>query len=271
MGHAVDTVAAFSTQAGAGAFPIALAAFPGDTLGVRAFPHTAKAWIHAILYGSNAAGQKLRVVSPLLHDNVTGLTFIPPENPAAFLLPTEAGIELSPVDVITFQGSCGAATTITGGLVNYYENVRGADAHLVRWQDISDNIKYYKSVEVSNGAIAVGAWTDTLITTTENQLHSDKDYAVLGYQVSAACDIVGVKGAFTGNFRNCGPGQAATLDVTEYYINMSENWRKPYIPVFNANDRFAISVSQANHVAIGGGAAEVILIVAELRQRITAG
>jgi hypothetical protein len=271
MGHAVDTVAAFATGAGAQAFPTALAPFPGDSLGVRAFPHTHKAWIHSILYASNAAGQKLRVVSPLLHDNVTGLTFIPPENPAAFLLPTEAGIELSPVDVITFQGSAAAATTITGGLVNYYENVRGADAHLVRWEDIRDNIKYYKSVEVSNSAIAVGAWTDTLITATENQLHSDKDYAVLGYQVSAACDIVGVKGAFTGNFRNCGPGQAATLDVTEYYINMAENWRKPYIPVFNANDRFAIFVSQANHVAIGGGAAEVILIVAELRQRITSG
>src|SRR5260221_14042681 len=115
MGQAVDPAAAVSKGAGAQPFPTPPAAFPGDSLGVRAFPLNSKAWIHAILYGSNAAAQKLRVVSPLLHDNVTGLTFIPPENPAAFLLPTEAGIELSPVDVITFQGPAAAATTMTAG------------------------------------------------------------------------------------------------------------------------------------------------------------
>ena len=32
-------------------------------------------------------------------------------------------------------------------------------------------------------AIAVGAWTDTLITATENQLHANASYAVLGYTV----------------------------------------------------------------------------------------
>jgi len=270
MGRAVDTVLAFSTQAGASAFPTALAATTGDSLGVRAFPQSAKAWIHAVLYGTNAAGQKARIASPLMHDNVTGLTFQPPENPAAFLLPREVGVELSPVDVIAAFGQCGAATTITMGIVNYYENVRGTDAHLLTWADVRDNIKFIKAVEVSNGAIAVGAWTDTLITATENQLHSDNDYAVLGYEVGAACDIVGVKGAFTGNLRNCGPGPASTLDISEYYVTMSERWGKPYIPVFNANDRFAINVSQANHAAIAGGSAEVYLIVAQLARRLTA-
>lgn len=268
MGHAVDTVLAFSTQAGASAFPTLLAAAPGDSLGVRAFPQTSKAWAHSLIY-SAGGGQQFRIQSPLLHDNVSGLTFQPGEVPSLFMLPPEAGIELSPVDVLQLSGACAGATTITAGVVNYYEDVRGADAQLVHWRDIKDNIKYFKSFQVSLGAIAVGAWTDTLITTTDNQLHSDTDYAVLGYQVDPAVDIVGVKGAFTGNMRNCGPGPVQSIDIANYYLRMNEYWDKPYIPVFNANDRFAIYVSAANHAAVAANAASVYLMVAQLRSRIT--
>lgn len=79
MGRAVDTIGAFSTQAGAGAFPQTLAAVPGDSLIVRGVRGESKARIMAFITQSNAAAQKFRVLSPLLHDNVTGLTWIPPE------------------------------------------------------------------------------------------------------------------------------------------------------------------------------------------------
>lgn len=267
MGYAVDTVLAFSTQAGASAFPTALAAVAGDSLVVRGTKGESVGHLEAVLYGSNAAGQKARVVSPLLHDNVTGLTFIPPENPAAFLIPPETSVELKELDTLTAQGSCGAATTITMGLVIAYDDVRGTAADLYRWHDIKPDIARLKSVEVSLNAIAVGAWTDTLITNTENQLHADKSYAVLGYHVSTAVDIVGIKGIATGNFRMCGPGAAQTLDLSGYFVNMSLKDDMPYIPVFQANDRNAFNISAANHAALGGGAAEVLLLVAELKTK----
>jgi hypothetical protein len=265
---AIDTVAVFSTQGAASPFPTALAPAPGDSLAIRNFPLSATAQLEALLY--NAGGnQRIRVVSPNLHDNQTGLTFEPLEAPAAFLLPAPLTINVQANDQLTVQGGIAAAGTIAGALQIYYSQLPGISARLHSWGDISGNIRYIKSVEVDLGAIAVGAWTDTLITVTENQLHANKDYAVLGYQCATALDVVGFKGSATGNLRVCGPGASSTLDITEYFIYMSEENNLPYIPVFNSDDRFAAYVSAFNHVAVGGAAAHVYLILAELINTVT--
>lgn len=268
MGYAVDTVLAFSTQAGAGAFPQALAAAGGDNLTIRSTVAETGASIMAFIVQSNAAGQKFRITSSLLHDNVTGLTFIPPENPGLFLVPSEAAVAVNEQDTLTIQGACSAAYTISAATVVKYDNLRGTAADLYRWGDISPNIKSIKSIEVSNSAIAVGAWTDTVITNTENQLHADRSYAVLGYMPSAACLAVGIKGVATGNLRMCGPGGPVTTDLSDYFVQMSVKHNLPYIPVFQANDRNSVYVSQANGAAIAGGSAEVSLIVAELTTKM---
>jgi hypothetical protein len=145
----------------------------------------------------------------------------------------------------------------------------GITQRLHSWGDLSGNIRYIKSIEVDMGAIAVGVWTDTLITTTENQLHANKDYAVLGYQLATPLTAFGVKGSATGNLRACGPGATSTLDISEYFVIMSQLNQIPYIPVFNSDDRFAFYVSAFNNVAVGGGAAHCYLILAELINTLT--
>jgi hypothetical protein len=77
-------------------------------------------------------------------------------------------------------------------------------------------------------------------------------------------DIVGVKGIATSNLRMCGPGPGTSLDISSYYVYQSEQSNRPYVPVFQANDRGAFFVSCANHAAIGGGSSEVFLLLAEL-------
>lgn len=265
---AIDTVQYFSTQAAASAFPTALAVAPGDPPGIRSFAPTDTANMTALIY-SAGGGQKVRVASPMLHDNVTGLTFQPAEVPSAFLLGDEVGVRLTAVDTLSVYGGIAAAGTITAALVVYYSNLPGVQARLHMWGDISGIIKSIKSVEVDLAAIAVGAWTDTIITATENQLHAHTDYAILGYDVSAAVDVVGVKGQATGNLRVCGPGPTSTLDITEYFVLRSAKMGIPYIPVFNGDDRGAFYVSAANHAALGGGAASVYLILAELSSTVT--
>lgn len=266
MGKAIDTVLAFSTQAAASGFPTALAAAPGDNLVIRSFNRDKRAYLQQIVYSAGGA-QKLRVISPLLHDNVTGLTFQPNEVPSQFMLPPGAAVELAPMDTLTVQGACAAATTITAGLQIYYEDLDGAEARLFSWPDIKGIQKFVKSIEVVSGAVAVGAWTDTAITVTENQLHADEYYAVLGWESNQAVDLIGFKGSATGNLRIAGPGTTETLDVSNYFVYLSERTGRPCIPVFNANDRFAFYVSTANHAAIAGATAEVYPIVVQLTKR----
>jgi hypothetical protein len=268
MGVAIDTVQAFATAGAASPFPTALAPAPGDSLTVRNFATTDTAKMVALIYDAGG-GQKVRVQSPMLHDNVTGITFEPAETPAAFLLGEEIGIRLTPGDTLSVSGGLAAAGTVSAYLVNYYSNLPGASARLHMWGDISGIIKSIKTVEVDLGAIAVGAWTDTLVTATENQLHAHTDYAVLGYDTSAAVDVVGVKGQATSNLRICGPGPTSSLELTDYFIKQSQQRGIPYIPVFNADDRFAFYVSAANRAALGGGAVHVYLELAELAQNVT--
>lgn len=266
-GRAVDTVLCFSTQAGASAFPTALAATTGDSLTVRGTVGESKAHLMAFIAASDAAGNKFQIKSPLLHDNATGLTWKMPETPAVFAVPEYSAVELNEQDTLAVNGQSGGATTITAALVIAYDDLRGTDADLYRWSDIRSDIKALKSVEVQLGAIAVGAWTDTLITATEDQLHADKSYAVLGYTVSPALTVVGIKGVATGNLRMCGPGFAQTLEIADYFIAMSENHQMPYIPVFQANDRKAFNISAANVAAVAAQGATVSLQVAELKTK----
>jgi hypothetical protein len=266
-GRAVDTVGVFSTQAGAAAFPTALPAVPGDSLTVRGTVGESKAHLMAFIAAADAAGNKFRITSPLLHDNVTGLTWKMPENPAIFAVPEYASVELNEQDTLAVFGQSGGATTITGALVIAYDDLRGTDADLYRWHDISGDIKHIKAVEIDLNAIAVGAWTDTPLTTTEDQLHADRSYAVLGYTVSPALTVVGIKGVATGNLRMCGPGFAQTVSLSDYFVEMAEYHDRPYIPVFQANDRKAVNVSALNTAAVAGAAATVSLIVAELKTK----
>lgn len=266
-GKAVDTVLCFSTQAGVSAFPTPLAAATGDSLITRGTVGESKAHLMSFITKSDAAGNEFRITSPLLHDNVTGITMFPNENPSLFNVPSEASVELNEQDTLNVQGQCGAATTITAGLVIYYDDIRGTDADLYQWSDIRDDIKFIKSVQVGNLAVAVGAWTDTPITNTENQLHADRSYAVLGYLSNPAPAIIGVKGIATGNLRMCGPGASQSTDLSDFFVQMSLKHGLPYIPVFQANDRNSFYVSMADSVARAANAVNVSLIIAELKTK----
>ncbi len=265
---AIDTVAFFATEAAAAAFPTALAAAPGDSLSIRNFPSGQTATLNSIIYNAGG-GQKFRIVSANMHDNQTGLTFEPLETPAQWMLPQDAAVTMFANDTPSLYGGIAAAGTIAGALQMYYSQLPGIAARLHSWGDIAGNVRYYKSVEVDLAAVAVGAWTDTLITATENQLHANKDYAVLGYECSAAVDVVGVKGSATGNLRVCGPGATSTLDISEYFVFMAERQKTPYIPVFNSDDRNAFYVSAFNHAAIAAAGASVYLVLAELINTVT--
>lgn len=268
MGVAIDTVLAFSTQGAASPFPTALAATPGDSLQVRSFNAPATAYLDNVVY-SAGGGQRLRIKSPMMHDNVTGITFEPAEVPSMHLFPREANLSVVSGDVLTVQGGIAAAGTIVAGLQFYYTNLNGQSARLFNWSDIRGNIKNLKTVEVDLAAVAVGAWTDTVINATEDQLHAHSDYALFGWSPNTNIDLLGVKGQETGNLRICGPGNTQTLDVTEYFVALSEQEGTPHIPVFNADNKSGFYVSAAHHAAVGAGTEHVYLILAELTNRLS--
>lgn len=263
MGYAIDTIAAIATN------PSALAvATPatGDSGTVRNFAQTDKALLLE-MFRQGATEGLVRVRSPLLHDFVRGIMFTPSETPTALLLPRRLNQNLHPQDVLTLEIGGGAAEVDVMGAQIFYSNLPGAMARLHMWSDIQSIIKNVKPVEVDfNTAATAGQWQDTAVTTTENLLHANTDYAVLGYIVDVAVCMFGVKGIDTSNLRVCGPGVTRSEVTSEYFARMSDETGQPTIPVINSANQGSIFASCS---AVATGAAiKGQLILAELAQNL---
>lgn len=260
MGVAYDTVGFGLTNPGA-AF-VAATVVPGDSFTVRAFPvSSAKAFLFRVMRQGVTTGG-IRILSPLFHDNVRGITILSTETPSAFAFPREVRQELRPQDALQVQISGGGAEADAGALGIYYTDLPGASARLYSPSDILPRIKTIKPIEVDFTTVVIGTgWLDTAINATEDNLHANTDYAILGYTVDTACTAIGIKGIDTSNMRVCGPGVTSSLATGDYFWENALRENLPMIPVFNSANKAATFVSA---LAVAAAATKVILNCAEL-------
>lgn len=270
MGLAIDTVGFTRTAGGGGADAAFTASVvsPGDTFTVRNFDQSRRAHLINVIGMFSTAGAQYRVRSPLFHDNVQGIRIIPGETPARVTLPREADQMLRPQDTLIVEQISNAANEVcAGGLVNYYEDLPGVAARLHSWGDISGIIKNIKPLLVvvtPNGT--AGTWQDNVLTTTEDLLKANQDYAVLGYTVDNPACLVGIKGPDTGNLRICGPGDVRTFLTQQYFVELSDYHHLPMIPVINSANKGATFASVQSRLT--ATAINVQLILAELAQNL---
>lgn len=244
MPLAIDTVGLYLTNGTTVAETLTdVSVSSGDSLSVRNFVPPATARLEAVFVDGTSKDQT-RILSPKFHDNVTGITYGPAEQPAQFLMPRVTGQMLTPSDTLVVKTGAAASSSSIVALLNYYSDLPGSAARLHMWGDISGLQKSYKTWEVDvTTSATIGTWEDTLINTTDSQFHAGSDYAILGFQLDTAVACVGVKGQETGNLRICAPGTTDTLDISEYFVTMSDRHGTPHIPVFNADNKGSFYVS----------------------------
>lgn len=264
MGLAIDTVLLDVHNAATTAIGLTNAtAATGDQLAVRSFDPPAYCKLENVYVQGATPPRRFRLLSPRLHDNVTGISFDALESPTEFLLPGYGIQNLYSADTLVPQMDAAGSSDTVAALFNYYSDLKGVAADLRSWDQIKASIVNIKPIEVDVTTNAtIGAWSDTVITTTENQLKADYSYALLGVGESAVVLAVGIKGPATGNMRICAPGASPTLKLSEYFVYMDRQTGTPHIPVFKANDRGATFVSVASNAA--SVATNVFLILAQL-------
>lgn len=257
MGLAQDVIltAATNPSTGANTAPAA-----GDSLTVRNFPPANPAYLEGIVRMGTTAGFA-QVRSPLLHDNVQGIRITPGESPSLFSLPAETQQTVQPQDTFITSVSGGAGEVDLVALLMYYTNLGGAQARFLNPGDLQGNIMYAKplQVAVTTGGTA-GTWGDTVITTSEDLLHANKDYAVLGYTANVAVGIVAIKGIDTANLRVGGPGSTQEFPVSNYFVTMSLRTGRPHIPVFNSANKNSTYVSTTAATASVSAVIELNLV-----------
>lgn len=263
MGLALDTILLDVHNATTNAVGLTNAtAANGDSLGVRYFKNGYAELTNVIMQGTTPP-RRFRLTSPRLHDNVTGISFQTDENPTEFMFPPEWAQPLVANDVLVAQLDAAASSDTVAAMTVFYSDLQGVNANLKTWAEIKPKILSIKPIEVDvTSSATIGQWTDTLITTTENQMKADYNYALLGFMDSAQFCVNGIKGPDTGNLRVCCPSASPTLRLTDYFVFMSNQFSVPYIPVIAANNRFATYISVAANTASVAG--NVFPILAQL-------
>jgi hypothetical protein len=228
-----------------GATVTAMTPLTGDSLTVRNFVPPSTAYIQSFDRFSATAAGVFDVRSPRLHDNVRGIHVASPEAGAAFTIPAYNNQQLFAQDTLIIEDTGGTAYDVVG-LGIYYTNLPGSGARQHAWGDFSGQIAYLDTIEVAVESTAgPAAWTDTVITTTDNLLKANTDYAILGYSVDTAIAFVAVKGADTSNFRIGGPGIVDAYKTSDYFVRHSNLTGRPCIPVINAANKSNTYVSVA--------------------------
>lgn len=235
MGVAIDTVAFYAVNPGAGPTVATLA--PGDSATIRANNPSGSILLDD-LFRQGAAEGYVRVRSPRLHDNVRGIMITPSETPVAAGLPWDIGQPLFPQDTLVVEQSGGTAETDVGAFVVWYSDLAGSEARLHMPGDVLPLVEHFVYVEVDfNTAATAGQWQDTAINTTEDLLKANRDYAVLGYITDVAVNAMGIKGTDTGNYRITGPGVLRSEVTSRWFLWQAEKNNRPYIPVINSANK----------------------------------
>lgn len=265
---AIDTIASYQGTSGSTLAAGTMAT--GDPSAIRNFPDSASAQLLQAFYDDVTSAQPWRVRSPLLHDNVRGIQLFPGATAPEMQLPMQVRQMFEAQDTLTFELSTAATTgKALAALGIYYSQLPGVASRLYGLGDIQGNVDNIKPVTVAigSGANTAGTWLDTVITTTEDLLHANTDYAVLGVTFDQAVACVGVKGADTGNLRVCAPGNVGSKYGSEYFVLLSQMTGLPCIPVINSANKGNTYVSFISSAATGA-AGNIQLILAELSHNL---
>lgn len=246
MGVAIDTVGFVrSVTTTPDIVPATATPATGDSFSVRSFPASSEALLQDIFYTGNGAGDQIRLRSPMFHDNIRGIFFLPNKATEHFAMPPVVAQSLVSQDTFSVEAAVSVASeSVVGSYSVYYKDLKGAAARLYSPGDVMGIIKSIKVVEVNVAQGTVpGVWIDALITEAEDLLHANKDYCVLGYYVDTECACVGIKGTETGNLRICGPGILDSKVTMNYFADKSTRMNLAELPVINSANKGSLYVT----------------------------
>jgi hypothetical protein len=210
----------------------------GDSATVRNFPTPGTAKFLQT-WALGATKGNLRVRSARLHDNVQGIKASFAAAAPNVLLDEHFVQNLYAQDNLTIEIIDAGTETDMLSMLMYYSDLPGTDARLYTWDEIAPRVIDYMGTEVdiTTGGTAGDYGGATAINATFDQFKANQDYAILGYVTDTAMCSVGIRSADFGNLRVGGPGTNAKIETRNWFTRLSDVYRMPCIPVFNAANK----------------------------------
>lgn len=241
MGVAYTLSAGFATNPGA-TITAVTAATP-DTFNVQNFDTSDSAYLEQ-MWAKNATGGIVRIRSPRMHDPNQGIRSQTGATGGYLLLPYGIDQRLYPGDTPTVETSGGGAETDTVYALYSYSNLPGVSARLAAWPEVESRILDVSGTEIDvTTSATAGQWgTAVAINASFDNFKAGSDYAILGYSTSVSVGAVAFQGAETGAQKVGGPGTSDHIQTRDYFVRLSTESGRPFIPIFNANNKAAFNV-----------------------------
>ena len=180
----------------------------------------------------------VRAMSPRMANNNQGIHIDSVVANLAVLIPILASQKLYSQDVLNLgiSGSAVAGDIEGAGFLVYYPDLPGASGNFITKDEMLGRAT---NIMTNRNALVLGAgggYTGAAaLNATENMFKANKDYAILGYNVSAACVAIRMIASDLGNIGIGGPGDPVHKRFTsKFFINLSELTGLPLIPVINS-------------------------------------
>lgn len=266
MPPALQVTRAFKQNITGGAFE-ALAAASGDSLQILAYNQGTRAWILEAWGAASGAAADFDLRSPDLHDNTRGIRVAYQAQPAAGkvqrFLPGVIRQQLYPTDTLVAEVN-GTATNNTGfNFLAYYEDLPGADATLMSWAEVDAAAVDMVGIFVNPTAGAAGDYgVARALNADDDRLIANKNYALLGAMSQLAAETLAITAPETSGRKIGLPLMTTEQDPGQWFVDLSNRYQLPLIPVFNANNKGNIQLQVAD--SAGATVPHVTLLFMEL-------
>lgn len=270
MGAALQIINAFKQGLTGGAFE-ALAPGTGDSFTIQNVPQTALPKLGEVWGCDSAHSYELSIFASRMHDQTFGIRMsgtnsgaLAPAGRSEMLSVIGIDQPLYPSDVLTVQVNGTAADNVNATLLVYYPDLPGIAARLASFEWVNANTKNIVGIHV---AVTPGAgnWgASVALNASDNRLHADTDYALLGFTSNLPAAAVGLSGIDTGNVRVGGPVLADSELDGQMFLRYARGYDAPLIPILNANNAGAIFVQAAS---MAGSAIVLDVMLAELSSK----
>lgn len=217
-----------------------LTPFAGNSFTIRNAPEESKIYLLQTWVKSQGSGI-FRIRSPFLHDNVQGLRFRHKSGQIEPLMTDGFLQTLKPQDTLILEmtGSAAAGDIEQAFMLIYYENLPGIEGRFISPSELNERIEYLFTVENTINPGSAGGWSgEELINVEFDLFKANRDYALMGYIVSADCGAVRYRSSDFGNLGVGGPGESGlNLMTRNFFVDLSFYTGIPLIPVFNSANR----------------------------------
>lgn len=261
----------FYNQDLGGTTAVALTPGTGDSGTFFNVPQGSVAWLGEVWAVNSATAGEIYLTASRFHDQVFGIRGSVPAGTTT--APANASVRLSgigidqpiyPSDVLTVSAIGADNDKVNVTVLAYYQDIPGIDARLITYEDCK--ARGWNQVGIKTTLTpGSGNWgTGVALNASDNRLHANTDYAILGFCANLPLSAVGISGIDTGNLRTGGPVLANSEHDENMFVDFARAYNSALIPVINSNNAGNTFLYAAG---VGSTATEVDVMMVELDRR----